>query len=106
MFCKLINDAKKNPLVLFISITVVVAIGYYYFYGQENMTSETSSESKPHSIIKMGLYGCSVMMCSMILPLIIMYFITKSSAKAAIRDVVPSLLTSALSGSPSESTTV
>jgi len=92
--CDLIGMINKNPLTVFISVAVLTALAYHFFLkSQENLTNPETETSK-HSFGMMILGGCCTLLCGMILPFIIIYFITKSSAKSAIKSVMPDILKS------------
>ena len=92
--CDLIGIINKNPLIVFISVVVLTALAYHFFFkNQENLTNP-ESETPKHSIVTMILGVCCTFLCGMILPFVIMYFVTKASAKSAIRSVMPDILKS------------
>ena len=139
--CDFIGMINKNPLTVFISVTILTALSYHFFFkNQENYTvtlpgfvidgtlvsvdtnvlceevkkkpmgkviydtrancpTQTeqlvqSVQPKQHSLGTLGIMGCSTVLCGMILPLFIIYFITKTSAKSAIKSVMPEILKS------------
>jgi hypothetical protein len=148
--CDFIGMINKNPLTVFISVTILTALSYHFFFkNQEKYTvtlpgfvlagtlvevdtnvlceevkkkpmgklifdtrancptqteqlgqpvqsvqSVQSVQPKQHSLVTLGIMGCSTVLCGMILPLFIMYFITKKSAKSAIKSVMPEILKS------------
>ena len=92
--CDLIGMINKNPLTVFISVVVLTALSYNFFFkNQENLTNSETGTPK-HSIGTMILGGCCAFLFGMILPFVIMYFITKASAKSAIKSVMPEILKS------------
>lgn len=92
--CDFIGIINRNPVTTFVAVIVLTALCYHFFIKkQENLTSET--ETKKHSIGMMILGGCCTFLFGMILPFVILYFITKASAKSAIRSLIkPEMLSS------------
>ena len=92
--CDLIGMINKNPLTVFISVVVLTALAYHFFVKSQENLSNPETETPKHSIGMMILGGCFTFLCGMILPFVIMYFVTKASAKSAIKSVMPDILKS------------
>jgi hypothetical protein len=98
---ELIECVKKNPATSIVIVIALVAFVYMLYNKKENLGTTMSISGTPvKSSIGIKMLGASCgAICSCILPLIILYYITKSSAKAAINSTVcsnPEILKSLL----------
>ena len=89
---ELIECVKKNPTTSVVIVIALVAFVYMLYERKENLVNTMSVSGTPiNKHYSMGykiLYACCGLICSCILPFVVLYYITKSSAKAAIKDTV------------------
>jgi hypothetical protein len=91
MLSECINDffKKYKKYIFIICIIFAILILWKLSNAQENIndtTSDTNSDNKKETTLGgFILYSFLVLVCGCLIPLIIMYYITKASARAAIR---------------------
>jgi len=86
---ELIECVKKNPATSVVIVIALVAFVYMLYERKENLATTMSVSGTPvHSVATKMLGVCCGAIFSCILPFVVLYYITKSSAKAAIKDTV------------------
>lgn len=96
---ELIECVKKNPATSVVIVIALVAFVYMLYKRKENLVNTMSisgtqvqqsiSETQVKHSNASKVVGASCgLICACIIPLVVLYFITKSSAKAAIKSTV------------------
>ena len=87
---ELIECVKKNPATSIVIVIALVAFVYMLYNKKENLGTIMSISGTPvqHSNVSRGIGASCGLICACIIPLVVLYFITKSSAKAAINSTV------------------
>ena len=87
---ELIECVKKNPVTSVVIVIALVAFVYMLYNKKENLGTPIMSISGTpvHSSATKMLGMCCGAIFSCIIPFVVLYYITKSSAKAAIKSTV------------------
>lgn len=84
MVSECIIDFVKKYKKYIVVICIVFALIFLWKFTHRQENAEGNNSGNSTSLGGAILYCCGTLLCGCILPLIIMYFITKSAAKAAI----------------------
>ena len=86
---ELIECVKKNPATSIVIVIALVAFVYMLYNKKENLGTNMSISGTPVRSVYTKMLGvCCGAIFSCILPFVVLYYITKSSAKAAIKSTV------------------